>query len=152
MKLLALVVLLAVIQTSPPVPRKTANSGTPTGNSVQQQTDTKKANPAKAPTVADTSQAHNAAGSDQNAKNQQSDVSVSKLPTVSVEPDWGMYVFSALLVIVGAMQLWLLYRTWGQIERQAGIMQRQTLLIERQINKERAHIRVELEDFKPAYP
>jgi hypothetical protein len=33
-----------------------------------------------------------------------------------------MWIFSGLLVQVGVAQAWLVYRTWGQIERQAGIM------------------------------
>lgn len=145
MKYLALAVLLAITQAGPAVPRKadsTARTGSAahTGSTVQQQAYNEKPNTADAPTAPDANQSekHDAARNNQDRNDIQRDVSVTKLPTVSVEPDVGMYVFSFLLVVVGVLQIWLLYRTWGQIERQAGIM-------ERQLEKERPHIQVKIE-------
>lgn len=39
--------------------------------------------------------------------------------------DWGVWVFSLLLVVVGGLQVWFLYRTLGAIKRQADLMDQQ---------------------------
>jgi hypothetical protein len=46
-------------------------------------------------------------------------------------PDWGLWVFNLLLVIVGGFQIWLLFRTFGAIKRQADNMDRQTGILEK---------------------
>jgi hypothetical protein len=103
MKLLALAVLLTVMQASPPVPRKATDNST-------QATAQIKSN-----------------GTDGN----QQSVSISKLPTVTVAApkrdlaDWGYWAFSGLLVIVGFLQVLLLWRTLRAIQRQADDMGRQ---------------------------
>ena len=88
MKLLPLAVLLTVMQASPPVRKATDNSAQATAQIKSNGTD----------------------------GNQQS-VSISKLPTVTVAApkrdlaDWGYWAFSGLLVIVGFLQVLLLWRT-----------------------------------------
>jgi hypothetical protein len=106
MKLLAFAVLLAVMQAGPPAPQKA-----PAGASTTVKSKT----------------------TEQNTLVAQSPISVSKLPAVSVEPDWGMWIFSFLLVLVGCVQAWLLYRTWGQMERQAGVMEQQLKVMQGQL-------------------
>ena len=102
MKYFALAVLLAVMQASPPVPRRAADN------------------------------------SQQHTEDAQHTVGVSKLPTVTVTPpkrdwaDWGYWAFSALLVIVGALQIVLLCWTLRVIRRQAAEMIRQRILMRRQ--------------------
>jgi hypothetical protein len=104
MKLLALTVLLAIMQTVPPVPRKTAD------------------NPAQTtPAKADSSGAAKADSGEQHPEDAQHTVGISKLPPVSVTrdwADWGIWVFSGLLVVVGFLQVWLLFRTWKTINKQ----------------------------------
>ena len=102
MKLLPLAVLLTVMQASPPVRKATDNSAQATAQIKSNGTD----------------------------GNQQS-VSISKLPTVTVAApkrdlaDWGYWAFSGLLVIVGFLQVLLLWRTLRAIQRQADDMGRQ---------------------------
>jgi hypothetical protein len=58
-------------------------------------------------------------------------VNVGKIPAVTVTPpkrdwaDWGYWIFSALLVVVGSFQVGLLWRTLGAIRTQASLMERQ---------------------------
>lgn len=103
---------MLVFQTSAPVPQKRAEIP---AAAAQSQT------PVNAP---------------QNAPRNQDDqhsVSVTKLPQVSVEPDKGMWIFSSLLVVVGLLQAVILYRTWGQIAHQAGIMGSQLTAMQGQL-------------------
>jgi len=86
--------------------------------------------------------------SEQHPEDAQHTVGIRKLPPVSVTKDWadwGVWFFSGLLVIVGFLQVWLLRGTLRSI-------QHQTLLMERQINKERARIRIELKSLKLEQP
>jgi hypothetical protein len=58
-------------------------------------------------------------------------VNIGKIPPVTVSPtkrdwvDWGYWVFSGLLVVVGGLQVWLLWRTLGAINIQADLMEQQ---------------------------
>ncbi len=63
--------------------------------------------------------------SQQHTEDAQHTVGISKLPPVSVTKDWadwGVWVFSGLLVVVGFLQVWLLWGTLRAIRRQADIM------------------------------
>jgi hypothetical protein len=146
MKILALAVLLAVVQTGPPVPRKATDNPTHASSNVKDDSQSDKApthdsvtavkTPANGPTESN--------GDQQSGKDGEHTVGISKLPPVSVTKDWadwGVWAFSGLLVIVGFLQIWLLRGTLRSL-------QHQTALMERQINKERARIRVELKPFK----
>ena len=56
-------------------------------------------------------------------------VEITKFPPVSVTRDWvdrGVWIFSGLLVVVGFLQVWLLWRTLGAIKRQADSMDTQS--------------------------
>jgi hypothetical protein len=156
MNLLYITVLLAIMQTSPPVPRKATRTIIKTNETPSQNTN----------------------GSNQENDNTEHPISISKLPTVTVTTPtrdwagWGYWAFSLLLVVVGGLQIGLLWRTLGAIRRQADIMDSQkTMLqdsvkaaqdnasaakegaeaanknIEMFISKERARIRVDLLPF-----
>jgi hypothetical protein len=43
--------------------------------------------------------------------------------------DWGSWGFNGLLVVVGGLQIWLLFRTWKTVRRQADWMRRQTVIL-----------------------
>jgi hypothetical protein len=64
-------------------------------------------------------------------ENQPHSLSIDKLPPVTVVPqkrdlaDWGYWAFSALLVVVGGLQVWLLSRTLGAIKKQGDLIERQ---------------------------
>jgi hypothetical protein len=116
-------VLLAVMQASPPVPGQATDSGAQKRSETQGKANSqqKKSNPA--------SGAANAKGSESNqqngTKNASSDahvpVSVIKLPTVSVQPDWrdtAMVVLTGALVLVGTVGVVTALCTLWQLKRQ----------------------------------
>jgi hypothetical protein len=55
--------------------------------------------------------------------------------------DWAVWIFSALLVIVGGLQVWLLLGTLRAIQRQADQMEGQ---LESQIEKDRGRLKIEV--------
>jgi hypothetical protein len=131
MKILILTVLLAVMQALSPIPGKAADNPAGAGqdvkdNSSQNQKPTAEPmavrNPNESPsTKRDTGQ--------QSHNDTEHTVGISKLPPVSVTRswlDWGLWVFSGLLVLVGALQIWLLLGTLRAIKRQADNMDRQS--------------------------
>ena len=67
---------------------------------------------------------------------QQATVDIPSVPRLSVQPvkdlaDWGYWVFSGLLVVVGSLQAWLLYRGWQAAQRTAGATQDNAVATER---------------------
>jgi len=132
MKIFILAVCLTIVQAAPPIPRKTANN--PAGARGDTQSQAKEKNkPADAPLPVDQNQSQAADGNrgNQAGKNADNPVKISELPPVTVLPakrnwaDWGYWVFSFLLVIVGALQVWLLSLQLGTINRQADIADQQ---------------------------
>jgi hypothetical protein len=133
MQILALAVLLAVMQASPPVPRKTPD------NSAQApaQAESKSASgqtaplPAPTPVKADSSGPAKSNDTEEHPEDAQHTVGISKLPPVTVMPskrdwaDWAYWGFNLLLVVVGGLQVLLLCRTLRAVRRQAGEMVRQ---------------------------
>lgn len=132
MKPLLLAVLLAIMQTPSPVPRKATDSATGTSGRIQSQANSDKTPPSQSqpPVNASAAPSYNANGNEQGADNARHSISVSKLPPVTVVAprrdwaDWGYWVFSGLLVVVGGLQVWLLLRTLNAIQRQADLMQK----------------------------
>lgn len=114
--ILLLAVLLTIVQTSPPSPKQTADNSNPTTSNVKNDKQNNETPPHDNVTAVKTPANRPSQGNrdQQTETNPEHSVGISKLPVVSVEPDYGMYAFSGLLVIVGAIQVWLLYRTWGQ--------------------------------------
>jgi hypothetical protein len=121
MKYVALAVFWAVMQAPPPVPRKTADSATRTRQSAKSQASADKAptpNP-EAPVNEDSANRNREKSNGIRPKDTEQAITVSKLPTVDVRRDWGIWLFNLCLVVAGGIQALLLYRTWGQIKRQA---------------------------------
>jgi hypothetical protein len=126
-------VLLTIVQAVPPVPREAPH------NSAQAATQVKgngargqaKSQPAHPPAETNGNGPPKSDGSEQHSKDTNHDIGISKLPTVTVNPpkrdlaDWGYWAFSGLLVIVGGFQVWLLFRTFEQVRRQADIYEQQ---------------------------
>jgi hypothetical protein len=143
MKLFYVTVLLAVVQASPPVPRQAANDSTGTGSSVKSQTKPKQTAPTQPEPVikTDNTPRQNSNGIKQRDEDAEHPISVSKLPPVMVVPpkrdwaDWGYWIFSFVLVVVGGLQVGLLWRTLGAIQRQANEMKRQADLMDKQATK-----------------
>ena len=117
MKMLILAVLLTVAQTAPPVPRKTADSSASASHKIQKKPSDNQTPPAPAqPSInADTTPKHDDAGQKQKTDDGRHPIVVGEMPTVTIATsrdwfDWGVWVFSFLLVIVGALQCVVLSR------------------------------------------
>jgi hypothetical protein len=133
MKPLALTVLLAIVQASPPVPRQASDN--PAGARPKIERNAQKAeNPsADLPSGGEpmgSASANRNAGEQAN-KDAHHDIAASEpRPVMITHPrrdlaDWAYWGFSLLLAVVGALQVWLLCRTLGWIRRQATQMKRQ---------------------------
>jgi hypothetical protein len=170
MKLLALTVLLAIMQTVSLVPHKTADNPAQRTANVRSKSppDQAKSPPTPAPTRAD-SNVPAKTSSEQYAEDAGHSIGISKLPIVTVAvskrdwADWAYWGFNFMLVAVGGFQVWLLYRTLGAIGRQADQLVVQNTKLEESIcvaresvqiiiNKERARIRVEVSEPPKLYP
>jgi len=126
---LFLAVFLSVMQAAPPVPRQIANNSTSAGSMVQSNTIGDKTPSRSSVTATDT----HAAVSDkkstdgQTNNNAEQSVTISKLPTVTVSSpkrdwaDWGYWAFNLLLVIVGGLQVVLLWGTLRIYRRQLAV-------------------------------
>jgi hypothetical protein len=148
MKLIVLAVVLAVVQTSPPVPRKASNNSAGTGNKVQDQSRTEN-NPTPPNAVVNgdmQGQPSNWDATKHDGDNTEHSIRVRELPPVSIMKDWAdwaVWIFSALLVIVGGLQVWLLRGTLRAIQRQADQMEGQ---LESQREKDRGRLKIEVDN------
>src|SRR5579864_4163116 len=125
MKYAVLAVVLAAMQTSPPVPRQTADGSAQSGAQAASKTHSKNARSAKPPAIQDAPSAprgKNKAGY-VNSPNAKQTVSISELPTVSVDvkKDWldkTAWFFGLALVGIGVFGVRAAYRTLKAIESQ----------------------------------
>jgi hypothetical protein len=137
MKELALIVILAISQATPPVPRRTAaTSGQGSDNSKNQSQQNQK-NPPTPTFVAPFKQTPTAEhhSDEVTPNNSHNSVELTRIPPVTIIKDkksfwgyvfdWGPWVFSLFLAGVGTWQVLLLFRTLGAIKRQADLMERQ---------------------------
>jgi hypothetical protein len=141
MKTIALTVLLAVMQAGPPIPRKAADNPTQAAANVKQKSASSQGPSVSAPSSVktDSYRPTKTNSSEQHSEDAGNDIGISKLPTVSLNPsrrdaaDWGYWFFSLLLVVVGFLQIWLLYGTLRAIQRQADSMKDQTTHLRRSV-------------------
>jgi hypothetical protein len=111
MKALVFVVLLAVMQAAPPVPRNAAHHNAANGQNVTQDSNdsvTSKADENKSENVPD--------------QNSDKPIAISTLPPVSVTSGWRENLslfFSGLLIVIGGGGVWAAIRTLRAIESQA---------------------------------
>lgn len=128
MKMLILAVILAVMQAAPPIPRQTADNSAGTGANVKSESapDQAKSLPTPVALKTNSNGTSKTDSGDKHPEDAEHTVGISKLPPVSVTKDWadwGVWVFSGLLVAVSFLQVWLLWRTLGAIKRQADIQE-----------------------------
>src|SRR5690349_4752883 len=130
MKLAVFAVLLAIVQTAPPVPRQTSDDPTQGSKKAEEQAESN-----KTPTVKTTPKiaTDNAAsrnedkGQSVTSENAQQTIGISKLPPVTVTPpkkdwaDWSYWGFNFLLVVVGSLQAALLWGTIRVLRRQLAV-------------------------------
>jgi hypothetical protein len=131
MKILLLGVLFAIIQASSPVPRKATNHPTDRSHTVNQQ-GTGNQKPAATMPV----QGQPSAPSGENksavkqAENENYQVSVRELPTVSVERDWLYLGLTAALVIIGGITFVAIWHQAVQTRKSAEYMEKSVRLQE----------------------
>ncbi|MFI5086953.1 MAG: hypothetical protein ACHP7I_01035 [Terriglobales bacterium] len=141
--------LLTIVQAAPQVPRKAADNPAQARQQIKSESENTKQNAAQsaASVEADANRPTKSNSNAPETNNPSHDVRITGIPNVTVTSakrdaaDWGYWLFSFLLVIVGILQVVLLFGTLKAIQRQATLM-------ERQINKERPRIRVEVKPFK----
>jgi hypothetical protein len=137
MRWLILAVLLAIAQTPSPVSQQGANNPNGGRNASQKQL-----NPSQTPSApthiipeATTAKKDEASPREKQNADDQKTVSISKLPSVSVESGWrdsfGLFL-TFILVAVTALQAYLLCRTLQFVKVQSVITRRQTRHIARQ--------------------
>lgn len=137
MTIIVLTVLLAIMQTSSPVPRKTANSTDGAAQNVKKDANNNQG-PAEIPPTAVnhvTPEPEKTPSSSPSSKDAEQSISVSKLPAVSVDRDWADWVlwgFNGLLVIAGFLGIRVAYKTLKTIERQARSTHHQAVQVRKQ--------------------
>jgi hypothetical protein len=144
-----LTVLLLVTQAPIPIPRQTPNSPTTASHTVKSQR--KDHNAPSTPPVAvidsTTTPSTQPHGGEQGQDDQPHSVNVRELPPVAIKrdlADWGLWVFTGLLVIVGAAQALYVAKTLSAVKEQSKSLKRQNDMI---VSKERARLRVDLQPF-----
>jgi hypothetical protein len=130
-----LTILGLLLAAMSPIPGQTANNPAGGSGSVQKQPENGNAK-GQSPASAIPQNSAGPAKPDAeqpSAENAGNPVTVGKLPTVSIGKDWAdwsYWGFGGILVVVGSLQVWFLFRTLGAIQVQAGHMERQTKILE----------------------
>src|ERR1700733_901382 len=141
MKYLALAVLLTIIQTAAPIPRKAADPGNRASQNVKNaSTDDSQAPPQQPQTVAQPTTAKPDQNTDHSpaAENTQKPVVIRELPPVSVSKDWldKLYIFlTGVLIVVGGFGVRAAYKTLGEIKAQREAMQGQLTAMQGQLTQ-----------------
>lgn len=140
MNVLIAAMLLAVMQTSPPVPRQTADTSAGRSNGIARHSQSEKG-PAKgaatAQQVPSGTESRNRSSDVQGSYNQQP-VRISELPAVSVQRDWIDYIsfgFSGALVLIGFFGVRYALRTLRTMEGQLQAIERQAKANEDQLTE-----------------
>jgi len=140
MKIIALAVLLAIMQASSPVPRKTADPSNGAPQNIKKHPDSNKTPAQQTPPVVQSVSAppnqdtsHSPA-----AENTQKPVIVRELPPVSVTKDWWdrIYIcFTGVLIVVGIIGVRAAYKTLGEMKAQREAMQGQLAAMQGQLGQ-----------------
>ena len=138
MKYIELAVLLAVIQTSAPVPRKAADPSNGTAQTVTKQSGSDKTPAQQAPSIVQSisTQPNQDTSRSPAAENAQKPVVVRELPPVSVTKDRldKTYIaFTGILIVVGIVGVRAAYKTLGEIKAQREAMQGQLTAMQGQL-------------------
>ena len=136
MKWILLTALLAVPQTASPIPAQATVRPARQNAESNSTTYTATAPPAKSAAKTDISPQGQNRSSNVTPGTTQAPVRVSECPPGTVTKDWtdrAYWIFSLLLVVVGALQALFLYFTLRAIRRQADQMERQTERLEESI-------------------
>jgi len=145
-----LLISAVILSAMPPMPGQTVKPAAQSGNKGQNQSQGNQSTPAQVlPLVNKPEQPVSADSySGQVAdKDKEHSVKLTSLPPVTLTDkhktfwdhvlDWGPWVFNLLLAFAAGLQVWLLYRTWERIRRQADLMNRQAIVMVRQVEEMR---------------
>jgi hypothetical protein len=134
LKSLAVITVISLaMQALPPAPRGATGSPGNAGGEVQQQREGNYHAAAQTVAFGKPEQPISADeyGGQQAPDNSEHSVKLTSLPPITLADknktiwdyvfDWGPWVFNMLLVIVGGLQIWLLFITWKTITRQADL-------------------------------
>lgn len=129
--------LLAIVQTLPPIPGKATSSTQGTAQSVKKNPDNNQAPSTTPPPVINsvTPKPEENPRNPPTSEDAGQSISVSKLPPVSVGrnwADWVLWGFNGLLVIAGFLGIRVAYKTLKTIERQARSTHHQAVQVRRQ--------------------
>jgi hypothetical protein len=148
MKFILLAVLLAIVETAPPIPGQAPDSAASTTKKVQKQPNSDQPNSANAPTpdISKATPDEKPKGNDKDTKDSQQSVRVTELPSVSISAkrDWfdrSSLAFNFLLLLVAALQVVLTCLTIRLIRRQAVEMTRQRVLMGGQLKEMQGQLR-----------
>lgn len=130
-KRLAIVgVFLVVAQTASPILRETPDHPAGASGGVQHNSQTNQGpahdEPPVPQPIQSVSQQYD--GSTKVGEDRPQPIAIREFPSVSVTKDWvdkSYWVFSGLLVLVGGLQVWLLWRTWKAMRKQTTQLERQ---------------------------
>jgi len=128
MKIIALAVFLAVMQATPPVPRKAADTAASSSKTVQHNASDQETPPSTTSPVAP-SKDQNTSKTPTDANTQETIVIRESAPVPKAGKDWwdkAYVVFTGLLVAIGAYGIYKAKQSLEVIERQAVSMRRQT--------------------------
>jgi hypothetical protein len=127
MQALTVAVLLAIMQTSPPVPRHTPNEAGSSSQRVKKHAGgnntPSQSPPVQKPREASTEQTRTDPPGGPNA---QKPIAITKLPSVSVEKDWmdkSTWGFGAIFLLVGALGVCAAVKTLRAIKRQTDLQE-----------------------------
>ena len=129
-------VILLLTQAAAPTSTETSSSSVNATHAINTQSHDKKTDTTPLVPSIDTAKTPglNAHGETQGPDTKQQSVKVMEFPTLSIRRDridWGLWVFNALLVVVGASQAWFLWRTLQAIKRQANSAAKEVVLLNR---------------------
>jgi hypothetical protein len=147
MTMLLITVFLSVMQAAPPLPRQATDNSAGTSGNVTNQTKSNQKLAAQPPPAIKQNEAtsQNPDGNKQGNEGAEHSINITKLPSVTVVAakrdwaDWGYWAFNLFLVIVGGLQIWLLWRTLGAIKRQADIMDAQKEILQESVSAAKAN-------------
>jgi len=127
MPFLILAMVLAIMQTSPPIPRQAADKPTRSGNNVKQNSSNKQRPPDARMRIPIPTESNQAEGQEQRSRNAQDTIIIRELAAVPHKDAWDIasVIFAGLLVIVGGFGVCLARRSLRAIESQLTEMQRQ---------------------------
>jgi hypothetical protein len=129
-----LVIFALFLAAMPPMPGQTTKPSAQSANNANSQSQSSQNTPAKSPTVIGANKqavSSNNGHEEPAADDREHSVKLTSLPPVTLADkhktfwdyflDWGPWAFGLVTAIAAGLQIWLLFRTWEAINRQANL-------------------------------